>query len=108
MLANNCLGKSCPLCGASLRRRTLDKPEVIKVRLAEYQNRTAPILAGLKKRGYKIKEVHVIWKNDFKSTVNLSGIIKTLFEVFQIRWNFITAGISKLRFAIAKKYDRNN
>jgi len=66
------------------------------------------VLAIAKKLGYKIKEIPVIWKNDLKSTVNLSGIIKTLFEVFQIRWNFIAAGISKLRFAIAKKYDRNN
>jgi len=52
------------------------------------------VLAIAKKLGYKIKEIPVIWKNDLRSTVNLSGIIKTLFEVFQIRWNFIT-----------KKYD---
>jgi len=52
------------------------------------------VLAIAKKLGYKIKENPVIWKNDLRSTVNLSGIIKTLFEVFQIRWNFIT-----------KKYD---
>ena len=52
------------------------------------------VLAIARKLGYKIKEVPVIWKNDFGSTVDLSGVVKTLFEVFQIRWNFI-----------AKKYD---
>ena len=57
------------------------------------------------KFGYRIKEIPVIWKNDFQSRVNLFGVIKTLFEVFQIRWNLITAGISKFCFAITKKYD---
>lgn len=58
VLANNCLGSSCPLCAASLRRRTLDVPEVIKVRLKEYRERTAPIVSGLKTRGYKITEIN--------------------------------------------------
>lgn len=44
----------CPLCASSLRKRKLDKPEVIKVRLREYQKRTQPILKKLQKRGYKI------------------------------------------------------
>ncbi|MBU4466956.1 glycosyltransferase family 2 protein [Patescibacteria group bacterium] len=43
-----------------------------------------------KKLGYQIKEIPVIWKNDFRSTVRLFGIIKTFFEVLQIRWNLIT------------------
>lgn len=48
---------NCPLCGGKLRTRTLDKPEIIKTRLKEYKNRTEPILAELKKRGYKILTV---------------------------------------------------
>jgi hypothetical protein len=63
------------------------------------------VLVLAQKFGYKIKEIPVIWKNDFQSKVNLSGVIKTLFEVFQIRWNLIAAGISKLRSDITKKYD---
>src|SRR3990172_5967705 len=47
----------CPICGGLFRRRTLDVPEVIKVRLEEYQNRTAPIIIELKNRGYNIVEV---------------------------------------------------
>ena len=52
------------------------------------------VLVIAKKLGYKIKEVPVVWRNNFQSRVNLFGIIKTLFEVFQIRLNLIT-----------KKYD---
>ncbi len=47
----------CPICGAKLRTRTLDDPKVIKVRLKEYEKRTKPILAELKKKGYKILEI---------------------------------------------------
>jgi adenylate kinase len=54
VLAKSCVEKSCPLCAASFRRRSLDTPEVIKVRLKQYRERTAPILKELKKRGYKI------------------------------------------------------
>lgn len=50
--------KTCPLCGGLLRKRTLDDPDIIKTRLKEYENRTKPILAGLKKRGYKVLEVN--------------------------------------------------
>lgn len=49
--------RNCPLCGGKLRTRTLDKPEVIKTRLKEYENRTKPITTELKKRGYKILEI---------------------------------------------------
>ena len=47
----------CPICGGLFRRRTLDAPETIKVRLVEYEKRTAPILEGLKKNGYELLEV---------------------------------------------------
>lgn len=48
----------CSFCGAPLRTRTLDKPEVIKVRIKEYQERTLPILNRLKKMGYKVNAVN--------------------------------------------------
>lgn len=47
----------CPLCGAKFYRRSLDRPEVIKVRLKEYENRTAPVLQFLKERGYVISKI---------------------------------------------------
>ena len=50
--------RHCSLCGGAFRRRTLDKPAVIKVRLKEYAERTYPILAGLKKLGFKIFPVN--------------------------------------------------
>lgn len=49
--------KICPLCGGTFRKRTLDTPDVIKVRLQEFEKRTAPILLKLKARGYEIVEV---------------------------------------------------
>lgn len=48
------------------------------------------ILVISKKLGYKIKEIPVTWVNDPESKVKLKGMIKMLFEVFQIRWNVIT------------------
>ena len=48
---------SCPICGAGLRKRTLDNPAVFKTRIKEYEERTKPIMAELKKRGYKVTEV---------------------------------------------------
>lgn len=48
----------CPFCGAPLRKRTLDDPDTIKVRLEEYKNRTQPILDELKKRGYIINVIN--------------------------------------------------
>ncbi|MDP2695896.1 MAG: nucleoside monophosphate kinase [bacterium] len=50
--------KTCPLCGGKLIKRTVDNPSVFKTRIKEYQERTFPILAGLKKRGYKITKVN--------------------------------------------------
>lgn len=49
--------QSCPFCDALLRKRSLDNPETIKVRLEEYKNRTKPILERLEKRGYKINTI---------------------------------------------------
>lgn len=49
---------TCPLCGGKLRQRVVDNPAVFKTRIKEYEERTLPILAGLKKRGYKIITVN--------------------------------------------------
>jgi len=49
---------SCLLCGGHLKKRIFDNPEKMKVRLDEYKNRTEPIFAQLKKRGYKIGTIN--------------------------------------------------
>lgn len=49
--------ENCPFCGGKLVTRTLDDPEVIKVRLKEYQERTVPIFNYLKERDYQITEI---------------------------------------------------
>lgn len=49
--------KYCPVCGGPLYKRSLDNPQVIKVRLREYEERTFPIFDFVKKRGYKIFRV---------------------------------------------------
>jgi hypothetical protein len=48
------------------------------------------ILILAKKKGYKIKEVPVYWKNDARSTVKFKWMVKMLLEVLQIRLNIIT------------------
>lgn len=48
----------CPLDGSKLvKRKGLDDPETIKVRLEEYKNRTFPIFEVLEKEGIKIDKV---------------------------------------------------
>ncbi|MBI4087596.1 MAG: nucleoside monophosphate kinase [Candidatus Liptonbacteria bacterium] len=47
----------CPVCAGSFYRRTLDKPEVIKVRLKQYRDRTEPIFDLIKKHGYKVHQI---------------------------------------------------
>ena len=49
--------KSCVFCAGPLRTRTLDKPEIIKVRLKEYEEDTFPVLEGLKKQKLKIFKI---------------------------------------------------
>ncbi|MEK7555244.1 MAG: nucleoside monophosphate kinase [Patescibacteria group bacterium] len=50
--------KICPFCGSKLYRRTLDKSEIIKIRLKEYQERTLPIPKELKKQGYRVIRIN--------------------------------------------------
>ena len=45
--------KHCPVCGGPFYKRTLDNPETIKIRLKEYNERTAPIFGYMKKHGFK-------------------------------------------------------
>jgi len=50
--------KSCPVCGGALRKRTLDKPAVIKERLRAFRELTQPVLKALRRRGYRITEIN--------------------------------------------------
>ena len=45
--------KHCPVCGGPFYKRTLDNPETIKIRLKEYNERTAPIFGYMKKHGFR-------------------------------------------------------
>lgn len=50
--------KHCGFCGGSLRKRSLDSPDIIKERLAVFEKRTLPIVAEFKKRGYNVWELN--------------------------------------------------
>ena len=60
--------RHCPVCAGPLYRRTIDKPDVIKVRLKEYEHRTLPIMKFLKKQKYHVRTIdarpapHVVLK----------------------------------------------
>jgi len=45
---------SCIFCGGPLKTRIFDTPEKMKSRLAEYENRTLPIIERIKKEGHKV------------------------------------------------------
>jgi adenylate kinase len=47
----------CPLCGGALKKRVLDKPSIIKKRLAVFRAETEPVFAALKDRGYAIHRI---------------------------------------------------
>ena len=50
--------KLCPLDGSKLvKRKDLDDPETIKVRLNEYKNRTLPLFEYFKNNGYSVKKI---------------------------------------------------
>jgi len=48
----------CPFDGSKLLSRKDDKPEVIKIRLKEYKERTFPLIELFKKQGLKVKRVN--------------------------------------------------
>ncbi|MBD3282040.1 MAG: AAA family ATPase [Candidatus Portnoybacteria bacterium] len=49
--------KECPKCGGKLVTRVLDKPEIIKVRINKYIERTKPVYDFLKQRGFDIYKI---------------------------------------------------
>jgi len=62
--------KTCPLDGSRLiRRKGLDDPKTIKIRLKEYQEKTLPIINFLKKEKLKIYKINgspapaIVFKN---------------------------------------------
>lgn len=65
----------CPLDGSKLiRRKGLDDPEVIKVRLKEYRERTYPLIDYFKEQGLKVKKI-----NGEKPVVNVfDALLETL------------------------------
>lgn len=51
--------KKCPLDGSKLvKRKRLDDPETIKVRLKEYKQRTLPLIQYFKKIGFKVIKIN--------------------------------------------------
>jgi len=51
--------KFCPLDGSKLiRRKGLDDPDTIKIRLNEYKERTLPLVQYLKERKLNVKEIN--------------------------------------------------
>lgn len=49
----------CPIDGSKLlKRRGLDDPKTVKVRLKEYALRTKPLLQFFKTKGYKVKKIN--------------------------------------------------
>ncbi|MBU4481427.1 nucleoside monophosphate kinase [Patescibacteria group bacterium] len=65
----------CPLDGSKLiRRKGLDDPKVIRVRLKEYKERTEPLIDYFKEQGLKVKKI-----NGEKPVVNVfDNILKAL------------------------------
>lgn len=50
--------KTCPLDGSKLiKRKGLDDPETIKVRLKEYKKQTLPIIDYFEKQGFKVNKI---------------------------------------------------
>lgn len=49
--------KKCSFCAGPAKIRSLDKPEIIKVRWKEYEERTFPIVDRMKKEGYEVHKI---------------------------------------------------
>lgn len=67
--------KICPLDGSKLiKRKGLDDPETIKVRLKEYKERTFPLMEYFKEQGIKVNKI-----NGEQTVVNVhKDILKTI------------------------------
>jgi len=48
----------CPLDNSKLIKRPLDKPNIIKVRLREFEKRISPIMNYLKEKGFKVESIN--------------------------------------------------
>src|SRR3989338_5090373 len=66
--------KACPVCGGRFYKRSLDKQEIIKVRLGEYANRTRPVFGILRKEGYDPEKIDAR-KAPFRVLQEIVGII---------------------------------
>ncbi len=65
----------CPLDGSKLvKRKGLDNPETIKVRLREYKERTLPLIDYFQKRGLKVVKI----KGSPPPAIVFKNILKTL------------------------------
>lgn len=51
-------GEGCFFCGGPLRKRSLDDPKIIIVRLKQYKARTYPIIARMKEKKFKVRTVN--------------------------------------------------
>jgi adenylate kinase len=49
--------KHCPVCAGPFYKRSLDKPQVIKIRLREYAERTLPIVDYARSHHYRVTRV---------------------------------------------------
>ncbi|PIS39770.1 MAG: hypothetical protein COT33_00265 [Candidatus Nealsonbacteria bacterium CG08_land_8_20_14_0_20_38_20] len=66
----------CPLDGSKLiRRKGLDEPKVIRVRLKEYKERTEPLIDYFKEQGLEVKKI-----NGEKPVVNVYGVLLKEFQ----------------------------
>jgi len=66
--------KFCPLDGSKLlKRKGLDDPKTIMVRLKQYKDRTLPVISYLKKQGISVKKINgspapaIVFKNILKA-----------------------------------------
>jgi len=50
--------KQCAFCAGPMRKRIFDNPKLIKIRLKEYEERTFPILQGVKKMNIRVIEIN--------------------------------------------------
>jgi adenylate kinase len=67
----------CPLDGSKLlKRKGLDDPKTILVRLKEYQERTLPVISYLKKQGISVKRIN----GSPAPAIVFSNVLKALAE----------------------------
>lgn len=65
--------KKCPLDGSKFIVRKDDNPEIIKIRLKEYKQRTFPLIELFRKQGLKVKEV--------EGKQSVEGVFKDILKV---------------------------